>query len=150
LPIDASDEGILRWVREWVGLLAGERYGEAYNALYHLRWNQMTPEAMEFIRRYGTVAEELGQRDDVFEPTPAPDITPRLMEQLVRDYGVVPGGDRERRTVYKVTPIEEAASPDHPLHQDEGVQRSEPRETLDGSIVGGWSSTCHSTANGAI
>jgi hypothetical protein len=56
LPVTASDDDLLSAVREWVGLLAAERYEEAFDYLYHTDDEHWTPQLMEtVIHNYGSI-----------------------------------------------------------------------------------------------
>ena len=68
LPAEASDEEILDAVREWVGLLAEERYKEAYDFVVnpeHNPWH-WSPQLLEkVIRSYGSY-----HKQELFRVTP--------------------------------------------------------------------------------
>ncbi len=55
---------------------------------------------------------------------PGDQATPEMIERAIRHYGSATEEGQEDRAVYKVTPIETTAPPNHPLNQDqEGVLR---------------------------
>jgi len=68
LPAEASDEEILDAVREWVGLLAEERYKEAYDFVVnpeHNPWH-WSPQLLEkVIRSYGSYYKQ-----EIYRVTP--------------------------------------------------------------------------------
>lgn len=56
LPLDATDEAILAAVREWVTLLAAERYQEAYDHLYPGSQPGRSPQMIQtLIQNYGSL-----------------------------------------------------------------------------------------------
>jgi hypothetical protein len=56
LPSDATDEDILSAIREWVEMLAANRYRDAYSWLYHPVGDHWSPERIEtVVNNYGVL-----------------------------------------------------------------------------------------------
>jgi hypothetical protein len=90
LPPDASDRDILDAVREWVGLLAEERYAEAHAWLHHGKGGEhMTPELIAaLIRNYGSIEPvrtgETFRVTPIDQAAPAPDSKGTSYEEVTR------------------------------------------------------------------
>lgn len=74
LPLDATDDAILAAVREWVNLLAAERYQEAYDYLHPGSAPDWSPQLIQtLIHNYGSLDSH--PSGTVFHVTPLENAT---------------------------------------------------------------------------